>query len=148
MAIRLKNLDLRTDGMTRHANVSLGDVSATRNDFVFVAPMACVVNYVDLYSNQANPPAGTTASTTNISATLVAVINNTATTMTSRGTSATAINTDSISANARWRLTPSAGNSLTQGTPVRIQFTVAASGVLSGVLVDVTYTPLVHRETR
>ena len=146
--IRLRNLDLRTDGMKEFNTVALGDITATRTHQVFVAPVACVVNYVDIFSNEANPPAGTTASTTNMSATLVAIINGTATTMQTRGTSATAVTTNSISANARWRLIPSAGNSLTQGTPVRIAFTIAASGTLSGTIVSVTYTPLIHRETR
>ncbi len=148
MAIRTKNLDLNAEGMKGSGQVSLGDVSATRVYQVFVAPVACVVNYVDVYSNQANPPAGTTASTTNISATLDAVINGTASVMTTRGTSATAVTSDSISANARWRLIPSANNSLTVGTPVRITFTVGGSGTLSAAVVNVTYTPLKHRESR
>lgn len=148
MAIRLKNLDLNTEGMKGYQQVSLGDVTATRGYQVFVAPVDCVVNYVDVYSNEANPPAGTTASTTNISATVHAIINGTASVMVARGTSATAVTSDSISANARWRLIPSANNSLTMGTPVRLTVTVGGSAALSAAVVNVTYTPQKHRGNR
>jgi hypothetical protein len=148
MAIRLKNLDLNTDGMKRHIQVSLGDITADRSHIIFTAPVACVVNFVDLYSNQANPPATLTASTTNYSATVVAVVNGTATTMVARGTSATQTTSDSISANVRWRLIPTVANSLTQGTQVRLTSSIGGSGTLSAVIAHVTYTPLIHRETR
>lgn len=148
MAIRIKNLDLNTDGMKGHQQVSLGDVTATRAYTVFVAPVACVVNFIDLYGGQAVPPAANTASTTNVSATVHAIINDTASVMVVRGTSATGVTTDSISANARYRLVPSANNSLTVGTPVKITFTVGGSAGMSGVICDVTYTPLTHRGTR
>lgn len=146
--IRLKNLDLNTDGMKGKEQVSIGDVTATRAYQVFIAPVACVIDAVDLYSNQANPPAATSASTTNMSATVHAIVNGTATLMVARGTSATAITSDSLSANARYRLTPSANFAVTQGTPIRITFTIGGSGTLSGTIVNVVYTPLKHRETR
>lgn len=148
MAIRVKNLDLNTDGMKRHVQVSLGDITANRSYLLFTAPVDCVVNFVDLYSNEANPPATTTASTTNFSATIAAVVNGTATTMVARGTSATETNSNSISANVRWRLIPSGANSMTVGTQVRVTCTVGGSGNLSAVVAHVTYTPLYHRTTR
>lgn len=148
MAIRVKNLDLNTDGMKRHIQVSLGDITANRSHLIFTAPEDCVVNFVDIYSNEANPPAATTASVTNYSGTILAVVNGTATTMQSRGTSSTAVTSDTISANVRWRLIPSAANSMTVGTQVRLTSTIGGSGTLSAVVAHVTYTPLVHRSTR
>lgn len=146
--IRAKNLDLTTEMMRRYDNVSLGDITATRSYIVFTAPFACILDRVDLYSNEANPPQANTASVTNFSATLANVVNGTAVTMTTRGTSATATPSDSISANVRWALTPTANNSLTVGTQVRLACTVGGSGTLSAVLCQVQYTPQKHRESR
>ena len=146
MAIRLKNLDLNSTGLKHHSHLSLGDVTATRQYHIFIAPMDCTIDYVDIVSNEANPPATTTASTTNLSATLQ--VAQTSAVMTSRGTSATETTTNSISANFSWRLTPSANNSLSVGTPVEILFTVGGSGTISGVFVDVSYTPRKHGSTK
>lgn len=148
MPIRIKHLDNKVGGILGKHTADLGDVTATRTYTVFVAPVACVIDFVDIYSNEANPPAGTTASTTNFSATVRAIINGTASVLTTRGTSATQITTNSISANVPYRLTPTANNSLTVGTPLQLVATVGGSGTLSGACVHVTYTPLVHRETR
>lgn len=146
MSIRMRHLDFTTDGMKLHSMVSLGDVTATRQFHIFTAPYACVVHRVDLFSNEANPPATTTASTTNLSATLQRA--DTSAIMVARGTSATETTTNAISANVRYSLTPSGNNSLSVGTPVELLFTVAGSGTISGVLIDVIYSPLIHRESR
>ena len=149
MALRLKNLDLNTDGMRGHTEVSLGDITATVTRSIFVAPVACRVDFIDLYNNQAFPPAAATASVTSISATFRAQINGTASIMAIRGNSANgALTSDAISANARWRMTPSANNSLTVGTQVDFVATMLGASGLSAVIVQVTYTPLIHRETR
>ena len=115
---------------------------------IFVAPVACVVDRVDFYAANANPDQASQASSINFSATLQNVVNGTAVTMTTRGNSATAINSDSISANVRWSLTPTANNSLTVGTQVRLVCTVGGSAALSACMVQTQYTPLIHRESR
>lgn len=147
MAIRFHNIDWDTEGMRPHEQTSLGDVTATRSYQIFCAPVDCVVNFVDFYSNEANPPAATTASVTNLSATIQSVFNGSAHTMQVRGTSANgALTSDSISANVRWRLIPSAGNSLTMGAIVRVTFQVGGSGTLSAAIADVHYTPKTHTQ--
>jgi hypothetical protein len=148
MAIRTKNLDLNTDGQKRYTTVALGDITADFVGLFFTAPTDCVVNAIDIFSNEANPPAGTTASTTNVSMTIHAVVNGSANVVAIRSTSATAINSDSISANVRYRIIPSANNSLTVGSPLRLTTDIGGSGNLSATIVGVLYTPLVHRSTR
>jgi hypothetical protein len=147
MAIRLKNLDLSTEGMKSYSQVSLGDVTATSRRIIFTAPVPCVVNYVDIYSGEACPPAGTTASTTAF-AVLIQRADNSAALITQRATSATALTSDSILADTRYRLVPSANNSLSTGTPIEMLVSAQGSGNLSGTLCVVTYTPLLHRESR
>ena len=141
--IRVKNLDLETDGMKRLEQVRIGDITATVRYPVFVAPVACVLNFVDLYSMQAM--AGQSSS--DVLSVAVHLSSATATYLTARrSTSASdATHSDTISAAARYRLTPSANNSLTAGTIVGLQFSAAGSAVLSAVLVHVTYTPLKNR---
>src|SRR3990167_3315084 len=63
MAIRLKNLDLNTDGMKGHCQVSLGDVTATLDRMIFVAPVDCILNTIDVYNGQATPGATTNSVT-------------------------------------------------------------------------------------
>lgn len=144
--IRLKNLDLGTDGMKGYSEVSLGDVTAVLERGVFVAPIACVVNFIDLYSGQGQAGQSSVAWTVRVQ---LAADSATAA-LVSRGTSATAGVTTSndIVANSRYRLIPTANNSLTNGTPIEINFSQQGSAVLSAVICVVTYTPLVHRETR
>jgi hypothetical protein len=145
MAIRLKNLDLNTTGMKPRNGVFLGDHTAA-NKFIFAAPVDCVVNYVDVYSKQANPPATTTASTTGVNL-KVQMATATDTILGTRGTSATAVTTNSISANCLYRINCSA-NALTAGTPLNLVVSAQGSGALSQAIVFVTYTPLLHRGTR
>lgn len=146
MAIRLKNLDLNTDGMKSSNGVFLGDHTAA-NKFIFAAPVDCVVNYVDVYAKAAMPPAATTASTTVVTL-QVGLASATGTILGSRGTSATAITTNSISANTMYRIHCTANNSLTVGTALDLQVSAQGSGNLSQAIVFVRYTPLIHRGTR
>lgn len=148
MAIRTKNLDLNTDGMKQFAQVSLGDITATRRYIIFTAPVACRVDYVDIYSGEAQPPQANTASVTVVSV-AVQRADTSAAIVAQRGGSANGVsNTDNINADTRYRLTPSANNSLSVGTPIELLVSAQGSGTLSGVLCVVTYTPLLHRETR
>lgn len=147
MAIRIKNLDRNVEGMKGYAQTYLGDVTATRRLIVFSAPIACVVDSIDIYSGEAVPPTANTASSNGIGI-LVQRADNSAALTAQRATSATAITSDSILADTRYRLIPSANNSLTQGTPIEILVSAQGSGTLSGTLCVVTYTPLIHRESR
>lgn len=142
MSIRIKNLDLNTDGMKQRAFISLGDVTATRRFLGFVAPVACVVEQVDLYSRQAVLGASTAHTTITVQLPANSAV------LQTRGTSATAGTTNDISALQRYRLTPSSNNSLSTGQPLEFEISQGGSGVMSAVHVLVTYRPLIHRETR
>ena len=146
MAIRIKNLDLKTEGMQRNDSVWVGDHTAA-NKLVFVAPVDCVVNYLYVTSPQAMPAAGNTASTTGVTL-RVALALASVTILGSRGTSATEINTNSIVASTPYKVDCTANNSLTAGTPLILLVSAGGSGNLSQALVTVNYTPLVHRTTR
>lgn len=147
MAIRLKNLDLddtKTTETLFSVQTALGNVTAANDRTVFVAPTACVVKSIDIYSQEAIPPASTTASTTTI-AIRAELGSDSDATLQTRGTSATTTTTNSILAATRYRLTPSANNSLTQGAQVVLAIAVGGSGTLSGSICVVTYTPIVHK---
>ena len=152
MAIRVKNLDLATAGMKRSAQTDLGDITATISKQIFVAPTACVINNIDFYANNMvggnGGSTGSSVSSINFCATIAAMVNGSANTIATHTTSGTSITSDAFSANERWRTTPSSNNSLTQGSVVRMIFSVTGSCALSATIVAVTYTPLIHRETR
>lgn len=143
MAIRAKNIDHESEGMWRTAQVSLGDVTATLAKTVFAAPQACKVRYVDVYSKQG--VSGASSVGINI---IARHSSNSDASLQSRGTSATAATSNDLSANSRYRLTPSANNSLSTGQALDIVFSLTGTAVLSAVLVAITYTPLVHKESR
>lgn len=148
MAIRIKNLDLNTQGMKRQLSCHVGDVTA---DGVlvpfFAAPVACVVNHIDLYTSGRMPPAQTTASVT-VAQPVVVFATASGTIVGQKSTSTSASNaTNAISAMQRIRITPTANNSLSVGHPLALFISAQGSGALSSVLVVTTYTPLVHRET-
>ena len=147
MAIRLKNLDLNAPGLKGYAQVSLGDITATTERGIFVAPVACVVDFIDVYTGQAvNVSASNSVTIMTIRAQLAAVSGSA---LVTRGTSANGVSTtNDIQANTRYRLTPSGNNSLSVGTPLELVFSQQGSGVMSAVMVVTQYTPLVHRETR
>lgn len=146
MAIRIKHLDLGTPGMRRNDGAFIGDHTAA-NKVVFVAPIDCVVNYVEVVSTGAQPPATTTASTTGVTLRL-SLATATASHLGSRGTSATETNTNSISASVPYRIDCTANNSLTAGTALVLLCSAAGSGSLSQTFVTVNYTPSIHRNTR
>ena len=53
MAIRFRNLDLETAGMKRHQQYFYGDAAAgTTEKSIFAAPVACRVDYVDVFSTK------------------------------------------------------------------------------------------------
>lgn len=146
--IRLKNLDLNTPGMKRQTETFIGDCTATIDRIIFVAPVECTLDTVDVFTRQAVNQATSNSVTINsmrvspadASATIIAA---------NRGNSANGVSsTNDINANARYRLTPSANNSLTVGSPIMINFSQQGSGVLSAVYVICSYTPFKHRETR
>ena len=130
--IKAHNIDYRTDIMKLHENVSLGDLTASLSTPVFVAPFACVVNFIDTYSDTDNSH--------DSSQTLTITYRHRTTTSNTLGT-----HTAAISANSQIRITPSSHNSLTQGTIIELDLS-ATCQTLSQVIVKVTYSPLIHRE--
>ena len=145
MPIRFSNLDLESDGFQRNDVIELGDVTATINKTVFVAPQACRVDRVEVYSRSRMPLASTCASVS-ITAMRLALATATDTLLTSMTTSNSDA-TNAISALSVYALTPSANNSLSVGPYLDLQFSQACS-TLSGVTVNVLWTPLKHKETR
>lgn len=147
MAIRIKNLDLQTEGMKRSIQTYLGDFTATGKRLCFVAPVACVVDHIDVYVTERMPPAQASASATivRIQAALATASGSTLQVRTSTSASNA---TNAVSANSRIRLTPSANNSLSVGTPLILDLSAQGSGNLSNTIVITTYTPQKHRETR
>jgi len=131
--IRLKNLDLETEGMKRHGDTYLGDITATREVTLFVAPIDCVINLLDIYNN---PNQAVTTSP------VVSVYLATAT-----ASLLAANHTATLSAGARLRFTPSANNSLTAGTRIAASFNISGSSNWSAAICHVKYTPLKHRNT-
>ncbi len=147
--IRIKNIDYKTDGMKISEQCALKDVTATANTIqVFVAPQACIVTAIDVYNNQVVPNTASAGSSVSVSATIKAVQNGSANIMGTRFFSATALNSDVMSANQKWNIPITGNNSLTQGTPIQLLWTNGTSGNLSAAIVVVTYQPINHRETR
>lgn len=147
MAIRIKNLDLKTEGQKRAHVQSHGDITATVTRGVFVAPIACVVDSIDFYSRQGNVQSASNVSGINHLITVKEYANGSS--VASRGNSGTSINvTDTVSANQQYRLTPTGNNSLTQGAALEMVWTICGTSVFSATIVVVNYTPLVHRANR
>lgn len=140
MAIRIQNIDFNKEGLKPRYGVSLGDITATLGKPIFIAPVPCVVQKIKVVSTQAVLGASSVAVTFRPRLGL-----NSDTALTSRGTSATATTSESLSANVAYILTPSANNSLTAGTVLVLDVSAQGSAVLSGVLVDVTYVPTLHK---
>ncbi len=127
MAIRQRNIDREVEGGKGYSQVTDEIASAISVRTIFVAPLACKVEFIDLY-----PKNGVTAVT--VTARLGT---NSASTL---GTLAALVS------EARNRITPSANNSLSTGTPLEIH--VSASTSPSSTLIVVTYKPLTGRESR
>lgn len=150
MAIRLKHFDHNTDGIRgfNQSLVTLEDVTATQERCIFVAPVACRIDHVDVFTHQ-----GVTEATTNsvtINTMRVSLMADSASALgTARGNSANGVSTTNvIHPNQRYRLPITANNSLSVGTPIMLTFSQQGSAVLSAVLVRVLYTPFIHKETR
>jgi hypothetical protein len=131
--IRANNLDFETKGMQRHAQVYLGDITASREVCVFVAPVACTVVSVELYNyeNQAvtTSPVVSLFLGTATASTLGA--NHTAT------LSAGAKLEWGVSANAQYAI--SANNSLSEGQRLAMSFNISGSSNWSAAFVKVRY---------
>lgn len=145
MSIRIRNLDLEVVGNKREHGVTLGDVTATINRTVFVAPIDLKINEIELFSNQA-------VSGASDSAQMSVVIDNpnaTSSIWASRGTSGSTVgSTNAISANVAYKLFVTSTYDVSAGTMIRAAFTVAASGAISGGYLRFRYTPLLHKNTR
>jgi len=139
MAIRAKNLDFETKGMQRHVQTYIGDVTASREVTIFVAPVACTVQSVELYNSENQ--AVTTSP-------VVSLFLGTATASTLG-----ANHTATLSAGARleWGTSAcavkaiSANNSMTAGVRLAMSFTIAGSSNWSAALVHVRYKPNVRK---
>lgn len=144
MPIRGRNLDQRVPSVKGSNQVHVGDVTATLARTVFVAPYACKVESIDLYSKQAL--AGASSVHYGIVARLA---DDSDTTLAARrSTSATAADSNSISANKRYRITPTQNNSLSTGQALELLFSATGSAVLSATVVVTTYSFLPHKESR
>lgn len=149
MPIRTKNLAWGTAGINGHQVTSLGDITANAIErAVFVAPFACILETIDVYTGQAVAEATTNSVTIMTIRPQLADVSGSAL-ATARGNSANGVSsTNDIQANTRYRLVCTANNSLSTGRVVELNFSQQGSGVLSAVVVDCTYRALIHRETR
>tara|TARA_R100000781_G_scaffold5233_1_gene5916 strand:- start:476 stop:874 length:399 start_codon:yes stop_codon:yes gene_type:complete len=129
--IRIKNIDFETEGMKRHVQASLGDVTAgvVKKFVIFSAPVDCVVEGVKVYSG---------AQKSESSILRLYHKESTATTLASALTaSATAL--------APLEFTITENNSLTAGRLLGLTISLSGADPFSGVLVDVKYKPSKHR---
>jgi hypothetical protein len=139
MAIRARNLDFNTKGMQRHVQTFIGDITASREVTVFVAPVACTVLSVELYNN---PNQAVTTSP------VVSLYLATATASTLG-----ANHTATLSAGARleWGTSAcavkaiSANNSLTVGMRLAMSFNISGSSNWSAAIVHVRYKPNTYK---
>ena len=129
--IRINNIDFETEGMKRHQSIFVGNLTASISIPIFVAPIACIVNRIDFVqkTNQVH----------NDSQTMTMTIRQGAAVTSTLGTFISA-----VSANTRFSITPSAHNSLTQGTILELDYSQTCQ-TMDRVTIDVTYTPLKHR---
>ena len=131
--IRLKNIDVESDGMKRHSDTYLGDITASRLTQVFVAPIDCTVDRVDVFNSDSQ------AITTSPVVSLFIA--------TATASLLAANHTASVSFGARIRFTPSANNSLTQGVRLAMSFNISGTSNFSAAIVHVRYTPNKYRST-
>ena len=133
--IRANNLDFETKGMQRHQSVYLGDITASREVTVFVAPVACTVLSVELfnYENQAVTTSPVVSLFLGTATASTLGVNHTATLSAGArlewGTSACAIT--QITAN----------NSMTAGVRLAMSFNISGSSNWSAAFVHIRYKP-------
>jgi len=147
MAIRIKNLDLQSDILKGTIQHNVGDMSAVARHTVFVAPVACILDHIDVYVSERMPPQVTTASVTIITV-RVNLAADSDTFLAVKTSTSQSDASNAILANTRYRITMSANNSLTQGTPIALDISAVASANLSATVCVAQYTPLKHRESR
>ena len=142
MAIRLKNLE--AGARARSESVALGVIPVgVTNIPIFVAPVDCKVDQVDLYANNAFSAGSGGVDSLHLhiyphgaSACYAQVFN--------ANTSAA---TNTFTALQRIRLTPSANNSLTAGKIFMLQVSAVCQAVMSGTFCRVTYTPFSKKKS-
>ena len=126
--IRLKNLDLESEGMKRHAEVSLGDMTGTQKYTIFAAPLDCVVEKVSVWSSRikSNSQTVTLYLATATASTLAATYSSTA------------------SAYEQISMTITANNSLSKGQLLGVTLHCSGSDSFSKTIVQVKYKPNKH----
>lgn len=128
--IRLKNIDTKVASGKGYSQTYLAYPIAGSTRCVFVAPVDCTVEAIDVYSVAS---AGCT--------TLVTYVGSLTTSLM---TGATTSAIDGIL--QRNRLSPTGGNDLTAGNTVN--FSISSTAANSAAHVIVTYVPLKHRGSR
>lgn len=128
--IRLKNIDTNVHSGKKYEQTALTWPIAVSNRLIFVAPVDCKVETVDIYSVAS---AGC--------CTIVAYVGSLTTSLVA-GLSTSAID----GTYNRNRLTATGGNDVTAGTPLSIA--ISATAANSAAHVMVTYQPLKHRSNR
>jgi hypothetical protein len=108
----------------------------------FVAPVACVVEQIDAYFE--NPFSANASNTLRLTVALQGVSG------TILGTFAinTSAASHAYSAGQRIRITPTANNSLSQGTCLSLQTSCVCQANTSQTILITTFRPLTHRESR
>ena len=130
--IRINNIDFETEGMKRHEQLSLGDVTAgdTRTFTIFSAPVDCIVESVVITHK---------AATTNSQTARLYLASATASTL------ATALSACAASF-AQLKFSISANNSMTAGKLLGLTLHNSGdSGPYSQTFVDVKWKPNKHR---
>lgn len=144
MAIRSHDIDYESDQMKLHAYAALGDVTASLKRVVFDAPYACKVESIKIR------PLSTVAVGSGSFVVIQAAHADASGSLLQTHSTSGTDTTNNITASSGLTLTPTANNSLTTGRAISLDFaytSASASITLSGVMVTVEYTPLLHRES-
>lgn len=150
MSIRIKNIDYsRATGLKPRTSVILGDVTATREYMIFVAPVACRVETLDLFSGQGvSGASGGVGGNQVVNFRVEYAAASDTTVVASISTSSTGASpTREVSANALFRMSATANQDLSAGRALNLYIGVSGTGNLSGAHVLITYTPIKHGET-
>ena len=129
--IRIKNIDFETEGMKRHIQASLGDVTAGQEKkyVIFSAPVDCVVEGVTVWSGQQKGGSS-----------ILRLYHKEAT-----ATTLAAALTASATALAPLQFTIAENNSLTAGRLLGLTISISGTDSLSAAFVDVKYKPSKRR---